>query len=194
MADVRDMIARAIADDPPALVERARSDPAGISFAELDELRDITKHGRQIIAAMEERERKRTGIASLKIRYNQIFGYYIEISKANLHLAPADYERKQTLVNAERFTSGELKEHERKVLSAEERVLEIERRLYGEIREAIAREAARLRRTAAAIAQLDVLVNFARIAAARNYTRPEFTQKSILRNRTKRRSRRSAGC
>ena len=124
---------------------------------------------------MEERERKRTGIASLKIRYNQVFGYYIEISKANLHLAPADYERKQTLVNAERFTSSELKEYERKVLSAEERVLEIERRLYGEIREAIAREAARLRRTAAAIAQLDVLVNFARIAASRNYTRPEFT-------------------
>ena len=98
---------------------------------ELDELRDITKQGRQIIAAMEERERKRTGIASLKIRYNQVFGFYIEISKSNLHLAPADYERKQTLVNAERFTSGELKEYERKVLSAEERVLEIERRLYG---------------------------------------------------------------
>jgi DNA mismatch repair protein MutS len=149
--------------------------------AELDELRDITRQGRQIIAAMEERERKRTGIASLKIRYNQIFGYYIEVSKANLHLAPADYERKQTLVNAERFTSAELKEHERKVLTAEERVLEIERRLYGEIRETIAREAARLRRTATAIAQLDVLVNFARIAAARNYTRPEFTQKTAGR-------------
>jgi DNA mismatch repair protein MutS len=128
---------------------------------------------------MEERERKRTGIASLKIRYNQVFGYYIEISKPNLHLAPADYERKQTLVNAERFTSSELKDYERKVLSAEERVLEIERRLYGEIREAIAREAGRLRRTAAAIAQLDVLVNFARIAAARNYSRPEFTERAI---------------
>src|SRR5208282_426740 len=125
--------------------------------------------------------RKRTGIASLKIRYNQVFGYYIEISKANLHLAPADYERKQTLVNAERFTSGELKEQERKVLSADERALEIERRIYGEVRESIAREAGRLRRTAAAIAQLDVLVDFARIAASRNYTRPEFTQKTIDR-------------
>ncbi|HTX14976.1 MAG TPA: DNA mismatch repair protein MutS, partial [Candidatus Baltobacteraceae bacterium] len=148
---------------------------------ELDELRDIMKQGRQIIAAMEERERKRTGIASLKIRFNQVFGYYIEVSKPNLPLVPADYERKQTLVNAERFTSGELKEHERKVLTAEDRVLEIERRLYSEIRESIAREAARLRRTAAAIAQLDVLVNFARIAAARNYTRPEFTEKEIPR-------------
>ncbi len=175
MTDVRDLIARGIADDPPALA----GDPGAIRRgfnAELDELRDILKQGRQIIAAMEERERKRTGIASLKIRYNQVFGYYIEISKANLHLAPADYERKQTLVGAERFTSGELKEYERKVLSAEERVLEIERRLYAEIREQIAHEAARLRRTAGAIAQTDVLVNFARIAAARNYVRPQFTE------------------
>ena len=175
MADVRDLIARGIADDPPALVNEAGVIRRGF-HAELDELRDIMKQGRQIIAGMEDRGRKRTGIASLKIRYNQVFGYYIEISKPNLHLAPADYERKQTLVNAERFTSTELKEYERKVLSAEERVLEIERRLYGEMRETIAREAARLRKTAAAIAQLDVLVNFARIAAARNYTRPEFTE------------------
>src|SRR5271155_4449427 len=137
LADVREMITRGIADDPPAVA----SDPGVIRRgfdAELDELHDITKQGRQIIASMEERERKRTGIGSLKIRYNQIFGFYIEISKPNLHLAPADYERKQTLVNAERFTSTELKEHERKVLTAEERVLEIERRLYMEIREAIA--------------------------------------------------------
>lgn len=175
MADVREMIARGIADDPPAMPNEAGVIRRGFN-AELDELRDIMKQGRQIIAGMEERERKRTGIASLKIRYNQVFGYYIEISKPNLHLAPTDYERKQTLVNAERFTSSELKEYERKVLSAEERVLEIEHRLYGEMREAIAQEAARLRRAAAAVAQTDVLVNFARIAAARNYARPEFTE------------------
>jgi DNA mismatch repair protein MutS len=178
MADVREIIARGIADDPPVLM----SDPGVIRsgfHAELDELRGITKQGRQTIASMEERERKRTGIASLKIRYNQVFGYYIEISKANMHLAPADYERKQTLVNAERFTSTELKEYERKILTTEERVIEIERRLYSEIREAIAREAARLRRTASAIAQLDVLVNFARIASSRNYTRPEFTETAL---------------
>jgi DNA mismatch repair protein MutS len=178
MADVRETIARAIADEPPAVLNEPGIIRAGF-HAELDELREITRHGRQIIAAMEERERKRTGIGSLKIRYNHIFGYYIEISKANMHLAPADYERKQTLVNAERFTSSELKEYERKVLSAEERILEIERKLYGEIREGIAREANRLRQTAAAIAQLDVLVNFARVAASRNYTRPEFTQELI---------------
>jgi DNA mismatch repair protein MutS len=178
MRDVCDTIARGIADDPPAVA----NDPGVIRTgynAELDELHAITKQGRQIIAAMEDRERKRTGIASLKIRYNNIFGFYIEITNANAHLAPADYERKQTLVNAERFTSPELKSHEQKVLSAEDRVREIERRLYGEIREGIAHEAGRLRKTAAAIAQLDVLVNFARIAAARNYSRPEFTDKCV---------------
>src|ERR1700722_7989268 len=180
MRDVCETIARGISDDPPAVA----NDPGVIRTgynAELDELHAITKQGRQIIAAMEDRERKRTGIGSLKIRYNNIFGFYIEISNANAHLAPADYERKQTLVNAERFTSPELKSHEQKVLSAEERVREIERRLYSEIREAIAHEAGRLRKTASAIAQLDVLVNFARIAAARNYTRPEFTDKSVAR-------------
>jgi DNA mismatch repair protein MutS len=175
LADVCDLIARGIADDPPALASDAGVIRKGFD-AELDELRAILTDGRQTIAAMEERERKRTGIASLKIRFNQVFGYYIEISKPNLPLAPKDYERKQTLANAERFTSPELAGYERKVLSAEERVLEIERRLYGEMRESIAREAGRVRRSAAAIAQLDVLVNFARIAAARNYTRPQFSE------------------
>jgi DNA mismatch repair protein MutS len=180
LADVRNIIARAIADDPPAMP----NDPGVIRrgfHAELDELRSILTDGRQTIAAMEDRERKRTGIASLKIRYNQVFGYYIEVSKPNLPLVPADYDRKQTLVNAERFTSIELAGYERKVLSAEERALEIERRLYGEIRESIAREAGRLRRSAAAIAQLDVLVNFARIAAARNYSRPKFSETEVSR-------------
>jgi len=177
LADVRETIARGIANDPPAVVNEPGVIRRGF-HAELDELRDVMTHGRQLIASMEERERKRTGIAPLKIRYNQVFGFYIEISKANLHLAPPDYERKQTLVNAERFTSPELKDHERKVLAAEQRVLEIERLLYGEIRESIAREAARLRRTATALAQTDVLVNFARLAASRNYTRPQFTSPS----------------
>lgn len=185
MVGVRDTVARGIADDPPAVANEPGVIRKGF-HAELDELRDVMTHGRQLIASMEERERKRTGIGSLKIRYNQVFGFYIEISKANLHLAPNDYERKQTLVNAERFTSGELKDHERKVLTAEQRVLEIERRLYGEIRESIAREAARLRKTAAAIAQTDVLVNLARIAAARNYTRPKFEVTKASANKDKR--------
>src|SRR6202007_2067318 len=117
LADVRELLESALADEPPALA----TDPGiirGGFHAELDELRNLSQHSKQIIASMEERERKRTNIASLKIRFNQVFGYYIEISKPNLHLAPADYERKQTLVNAERFTCTELKEYERKILAA----------------------------------------------------------------------------
>ena len=173
LADVRETLDRGIADEPPALA----TDPGMIRpgfHAELDELRNLSQHSKQIIASMEERERKRTGINSLKIRFNQIFGYYIEISRANFHLAPPDYERKQTLVNAERFTSPELKEYERKVLAADERILEIERQLFVDIRSRIAAKALRLRRTAAAVAQLDVLSSLAKLAADRGYTRPEF--------------------
>ncbi len=137
LADVRERLERAIADEPPALA----TDPGIIRsgyHAELDELRNLSQHSKQIIAAMEERERKRTGINSLKIRFNSVFGYYIEISKPNLHLAPADYERKQTLVNAERFTAPELKEYERKILAADERISEIERQLFIDIRTGVA--------------------------------------------------------
>lgn len=179
LTDVRDLIAAAIAEEPPALA----SDPGVIRHgynAELDELRELSQHSKQIIAMMEERERKRTGITSLKIRFNQIFGYYIEISKPNLHLVPPDFERKQTLVNAERFTAPELKEYERKILAADERILEIERRLFLEMRASIAAQAHRLRQTAAAVGQLDVLVNFARLAAEREYVRPEFSSNGEL--------------
>jgi DNA mismatch repair protein MutS len=179
LADVRERLERAIADEPPALA----TDPGMIRsgyHGELDELRNLSQHSKQIIAAMEERERKRTGIASLKIRFNQIFGYYIEISKPNLSMAPADYERKQTLVNAERFTSTELKEYERKILAADERILEIERQLFVEVRSFVAAKAVRLRRTAAAVAQLDVLTAFAKLAADRGYARPEFNSAGEL--------------
>jgi DNA mismatch repair protein MutS len=164
---------RGISDEPPALATTPGMIRSGFD-GELDELRNLSQHSKEIIAAMEERERKRTGIASLKIRFNSIFGYYIEISKSNLHLAPADYERKQTLVNAERFTSAELKEYERKILAADERIAEIENRLFVELRSGVALHAARLRITASAIAQLDVLTSFAKLAAERGYCRPEF--------------------
>src|SRR5215831_9232987 len=173
LVDVRELLEKAIADEPPALATDPGIIRAGYA-AELDELRNLSQHSKQIIASMEERERKRTGIASLKIRFNQVFGYYIEVSKPNLHLAPSDYERKQTLVNAERFTSPELKDYERKILAADERILEIERQLFVDVRGSIAAKASRLRRTAAAIAKLDVLASFAKLAADRNYTRPEF--------------------
>jgi DNA mismatch repair protein MutS len=179
LTDVREILEGALADDPPALA----TDPGiirGGFHAELDELRNLSQHSKQIIASMEERERKRTNIASLKIRFNHVFGYYIEISKPNLHLAPNDYERKQTLVNAERFTSPELKEYERKILAADERILEIERQLFLDLRSSIAAKAARLRKTASAIAQLDVLTSFAKLAADRGYTRPEFNSTGEL--------------
>jgi len=179
LADVREILEAAIAEEPPALATEPGIIRSGF-HAELDELRNLSQHSKQIIASMEERERKRTNIASLKIRFNHVFGYYIEISKPNLHNAPADYERKQTLVNAERFTSPELKEYERKILAADERILEIERQLFLDLRAGVAAKAARLRKTASAIAQLDVLSAFAKLAADRGYTRPEFTNTGEL--------------
>jgi DNA mismatch repair protein MutS len=173
LADLRERLDRAIADDPPA----QPTDPGVIRKgydADLDELREISQHAKQTIAQMEDRERKRTGIGSLKIRFNQVFGYSIEISKPNLHHVPPDYERKQTLVGAERFISPELKEYERKVLDADRRMQEIERRLFTEVRGWVAGHAQRVRRTAAAIARIDVLASFARLAVARNYVRPQF--------------------
>src|SRR6185437_4417463 len=107
--------------------------------------RDLSHNSKQYIAQIEQRERQRTGIGSLKVKFNSVFGYYLEISKSNLHLAPPDYERKQTLVNAERFTTPELKEYEAKVLEAEEKIIEIERRLFAGLRAAVAAEARRIR-------------------------------------------------
>jgi DNA mismatch repair protein MutS len=179
LADVRERIEAAIAEDPPAQINEPGAIRRGY-HAELDELRTLSQKSKQIIAAMEERERKRTGIASLKIRFNQVFGYYLEVSRPNLHLVPGDYERKQTLVNAERFSFPELKEYEARVLDAEARILEIEKRLFVELRCWIAGHAPRLRETAAAIAQLDVLACFARIAAQRNYARPQFSSQQEL--------------
>ena len=179
LSDVRERLEKALSDEPPAVATEPGMIRSGY-HAELDELRNLSQHSKTIIASMEERERKRTGINSLKIRFNQVFGYYIEISKPNLPNAPADYERKQTLVNAERFTSPELKEYERKILAADERILEIERQLFIDLRSGIAAKASRLRKTASAIAQLDVLASFAKLAADRSYTRPEFNSTGEL--------------
>src|SRR6185437_7569989 len=128
----------------------------------------------------EERERQRTGINSLKVKFNSVFGYYIEVTKANLHLVPADFERKQTLVNAERFTTPELKQYESKVLEAEEKIVEIERRLFTDLRVSIAAEAKRIRQTSLAIAEVDVLLALAHIAAERGYTRPTVDESGVI--------------
>jgi DNA mismatch repair protein MutS len=167
-------ILEALSDTPPANIGDGPTVRAGFD-AELDELRDLSQNGRQYVAQIEARERQRTGIASLKIRYNNVFGYYIEISKANLHNTPADYERKQTLVNAERFTTPELKDYERKILAADEKILEIEKRIFAEIRQKTALHAQRIRATASAIADLDVSAALAQVAAENHYARPRFS-------------------
>ena len=147
---------------------------------ELDELRAISRSGRQSIAVIEERERQRTGIASLKVRYNQVFGYYIEISKSNLAHAPADYERKQTLVNAERFTTPELKDYEQRVLTAHDRAIEIEKQLFAALRRSVLEAASRIRRTSAVVAEADLLTGFAHLATLRGYVCPTLVDEPIL--------------
>jgi DNA mismatch repair protein MutS len=153
---------------------------AGGADKELDELRSISQSGRQSIAAIEERERHRTGIGSLKVRYNSVFGYYIEITKSNLKQVPADYERKQTLVNAERFTTPELKEYESKILTAQERSVEIEKRIFAELRAHVLTAAGRIRRSSNLVAESDLLANFAHLASLRSYVRPVIVEEPLL--------------
>ena len=177
--DLTARIAKTLAAEPPLTLVDGGAIAAGID-AELDELRSISTSGRQAIAAIEDRERQRTGIGSLKVRYNSVFGYYIEITKANLAMAPADYERKQTLVNAERFTTPELKEYERKILSAHDRSIEIEKRIFAELRRFVLESAGRIRRSSAAVAEADLLACFAHLASARRYVRPKLTEEPVL--------------
>ncbi len=177
--DVTERIMATLVAEPPLTMADGGAIASGMD-AELDELRTISTTGRQQIAAIEERERQRTGIASLKVRYNSVFGYYIEITKANLSLAPDDYERKQTLVNAERFTTPELKEYERKILTAHDRSIEIEKRIFVELRRTVLEAAGRIRRTSAAVAEADLLANFAHLAAARRYVRPQLAAEPVF--------------
>ena len=179
---LEDVTARAMATlvaEPPLTMADGGAIAAGVD-AELDELRTISTSGRQSIAAIEERERQRTGIGSLKVRYNSVFGYYIEITKANLSLVPVDYERKQTLVNAERFTTPELKAYEVKILTAHDRSIEIEKRIFAELRGFVLEAAGRIRRSSAAVAEADLVANFAHLAAARRYVRPLLSEEPML--------------
>src|SRR5690606_37462347 len=146
-----EQIQRAISDDPPAALADGGVIREGYN-AELDELRSIRDGARDFMASLQARERERTGIASLKVGYNKVFGYYIEVTRANLDRVPPDYERRQTLANGERFVTPELKHWEAKVLGAEERIAELEARLFGELRRRLAAEVARLQDTAERLA------------------------------------------
>jgi DNA mismatch repair protein MutS len=179
LPDLRGRIETTLIEEPPLSLAEGGVIRNAVD-AELDELRTLSRNSKQYLVQIEQRERGRTGIASLKVKFNSIFGYYLEVSRTNLHLVPPDYERKQTLVNAERFTTPELKEYEAKILDAQEKMVEIERRLFAELRVAIAGEARRIRQTALALAETDVLASFAHLAATRDYCRPQFDDSSDL--------------
>ncbi len=175
LADLRALVGEAISDDPPVALADGGTIRAGYS-SELDELRGLAQTSKQFIAQLEARERQQTGIATLKVRFNNVFGYFIEVSKANVRNVPAHYERRQTLVNAERYTVPELKEYEAKVLGAEERILALETEIFDTVRRTIAAETRRIQAVARAVAFLDVLASFAETAARRNYCRPVLTE------------------
>jgi DNA mismatch repair protein MutS len=172
LADVRSLIESAIDDDPPAKAIDGGVIRSGYS-SELDELRSISRDAKQTIAALEAEERARSGIGSLRIRYNNVFGYFIEVSKANSARVPADYERRQTLANAERFTTTALKEWESKVLGAEERILQLESEIFSLVCRQVAAETARIQATARALACLDGVAALAETAVRRRYVKPK---------------------
>jgi DNA mismatch repair protein MutS len=165
------LIAQAIVEDAPPNLNKPGVIRPGFS-AELDGVMNSSAHAREWVANLEPGERKRTGIGSLKVGFNKVFGYYIEVTKANTELVPETYIRKQTLTNAERYITPELKEYETLILNAEERILEIERRLFAEVRQRVGAEADRLLSTARAIARLDVSAALAEVAANHDYVRP----------------------
>ncbi len=172
LPDVRALIAKAIDDDPPVKVVDGGVIRDGYS-PELDELRSVSRNAKQIIATLEATERTRSGINNLRIRFNGVFGYFIEVSKANAARVPVEYERRQTLANAERFTTPELRDWEKKVLGAEERIIQLETELFNDVCRQIAAETKRIQMTARALAALDALASSAETAARRRYVRPE---------------------
>ncbi len=178
-ADICDQIARAITDEPPALLNTPGAIRPGYA-PELDDILNATRDARDWIANLEPQERRRTGIASIKVGFNKVFGYYIEVSNANTGKVPADYIRKQTLVNAERYITPELKEYETLVLNAEEEIMAVEKRLFEALCRDIAQAAPRLLNTARAVAHLDAFLSLADVAVREGYTRPTLTEDDLL--------------
>ncbi len=172
--DLARLIRSTLVDEAPVAIGETDAIRPGMDAA-LDELRALRDGGKDAIARIQSFERERTGIASLKVGYNRVFGYYIEISNANRHLVPADYQRRQTLTGGERYVTPALKEYEEKVLTATERIETRERELFEELRTKVGREIRRLQGVASRVAQLDVLSTFAEVAANERYVRPEMT-------------------
>ncbi len=174
LEDIYCELERTIVENPPFSPREGGIIKKGVS-EELDELKTILEEGEKIIKEIEERERKRTGISSLKVKFNNVFGYYIEVSKANLHLVPDDYMRRQTLVNAERFITPELKEFEEKILSAKEKIEKLEYSLFVNLRKYITENSERIQKTAEIIGNIDFLLSLSKVAEERGYTKPEIT-------------------
>jgi len=174
-----DQIQQTLVDEPPASLTDGGLIRDG-HHREVDELRQISSGGKDWIARLQTRERQRTGIPSLKVGYNQVFGYYIEVSKANLDKAPADYVRKQTLANAERFITPELKEYEAQVLGAEERLKELENQLFLELRVQVARWTPQVQQVARTLARIDALAGLAEVAQNENYVRPQVDDSTVI--------------
>ena len=172
LEELRNLIGRAIVDEPPFSVREGGFIRLGYD-AEVDRLRDIQTRGKDMVLAIEAREKEKTGIKSLKVGFNKVFGYYIEVSKSYYDQVPADYIRKQTLVNCERFITQELKDLEHEILTSQDRLTALEFQLFCELREQAAAQVGRIQRSAAAVAQVDVLCSFAAVAAERRYCRPE---------------------
>jgi DNA mismatch repair protein MutS len=179
LADMANLIASGIVENPPFVIREGGIIADGYN-AELDDLRAISREGKDYIARMEAKEKGRTGISSLKIRFNKVFGYYIEITKSNLASVPADYTRRQTLANAERFITPELKEYEEKVLGAEERIAELEYSLFQEIRELVSAQGERISRSADRLASVDLICALAELAHERGYCRPLMDDGEII--------------
>ena len=179
LADICQLVARGIIESPPFSLREGGIIAPGYN-TELDELRAISSEGKGFIARLEAQERSRTGISTLKIRYNRVFGYSIEVTKSNLAAVPADYIRRQTLANAERYITEELKNYEEKVLGAEERICTLEFTLFQEIRELVAGQAERIARTADGLAVLDVLLSLATVAGERNYCKPRVDDSDVI--------------
>jgi len=177
--ELAELLERSLVEDPPATLEAGWVIKPGFN-PEIDRLRQAVKHGKEWIASLEERERQRTGIKSLKVGYNRVFGYYIEVTKPNLSQVPPHYQRRQTLVNAERFVTPELLELEQQILGAEERLLELERQVWEEILDRVRKELPRLQNTARVLGVLDVLQSLATVAAEYNYTCPEVDESLVI--------------
>ena len=172
LADLRELVERAIADEPPFTLREGGIIRAGYN-AELDRLRDIVSGGTGTLTRIEAEEKEKTGIRNLRVGYNRVFGYYIEVAKGQVSMVPEHYIRKQTLANGERYITPELKELESEILTAKDRISALEYELFTEVRMKLAEQAERVQRTAHAAACLDVLTNFASVAVKNNYCRPE---------------------